>query len=46
MRKFLNVFFIVYWLGLFTALFFGYNPNKVEIGVAFLMSAMAFITID
>jgi len=43
MGKVLNILFCLYYLILFVSLFFGYCPNKVEMGVAFLISAMSFM---
>ncbi len=40
--KWFKGFFVLWWIGLCIALFFGYEPNKIQIGCAFLLSALLF----
>jgi len=38
----INLFCAIFWFGLFISLFFGFSPDKVLIGLAFLTSSLYY----
>jgi hypothetical protein len=44
--KILNYFFALYWFLMFIALFFGYEPSKALIEIAFLQAALSFLIME
>jgi len=43
MLKYVNYLFALWWTGLFISLFFGYQPDNIIVGIAFINCIFLFL---